>query len=97
MIRLRIKEILDANGVTQRELAKTLGVSAVTVNAWAVGRRLPSLEILDRIATSLGISIKEFFADEQDVTLTARFGDRTFNLTPQLLARAAAINANQIL
>lgn len=62
MVQLRLKEILRDKGVRQSELARQLGVTAVTVNSWTTGRRLPTLETLDRIATLLSLPITDFFA-----------------------------------
>lgn len=68
MINLRIKEILKSKNITQVELARHLGVTSVTVNGWVTGRRLPSLEILDKIACYTSTPIIRFF------TLTAKSG-----------------------
>lgn len=62
MIQLRLKEILKDKGLKQADLARELGVTAVTVNSWTSGRRFPPLETLDRIATMLSLPITEFFA-----------------------------------
>lgn len=62
MVQLRLKEILQSKGLKQTDLARDLGVTAVTVNSWTTGRRLPTLETLDRIATLLQVPITELFA-----------------------------------
>lgn len=61
MVRLRLRQILKAKSLSQLELAQRLGVSKITVNAWATGRSYPSIETLDRIALLLDTPISHFF------------------------------------
>lgn len=68
MVRLRLRQILKDKGLSQVELAQRLGVSKMTVNAWATGRSYPTIETLDRIARMLDTPITHFF-DEPAVAL----------------------------
>lgn len=65
---LRIKEILKEKGITQTELAGTLGISQVGLNKLINGN--PSLSSLERIATALNVSVKELFDDNPDDFIT---------------------------
>lgn len=70
MVKLRLREILAANNLSQAELARQLGVSTVTVNGWVTHRRLPTIETLDRIANLLSIHITQFFPQPPAISST---------------------------
>ena len=46
----RIKELREANGFTQSELARKLSVTRSTVNAWEMGTNKPCIDKLSDIA-----------------------------------------------
>lgn len=56
---LRISEVLKAKKVLQKDLAKRLGVSKVTVSYWCNNQTAPSLETLGQIAKILKVKISE--------------------------------------
>jgi transcriptional regulator with XRE-family HTH domain len=60
----RIKAVLDEKGIKQTWLAEQLGKSFSTVNAYACNRKQPSLEILNKIAGILQVSVKDLLAEE---------------------------------
>lgn len=52
-----LKMLRLQHGLTQQELAEKLGISAVTISGYELGRREPSIEILERIADCFGVSV----------------------------------------
>ncbi|MCH7607783.1 MAG: helix-turn-helix transcriptional regulator [Chloroflexi bacterium] len=54
-----IKDGRLANGMTQAELAASVGVESQTVQRWECGARLPSDESFTEMETVLGFSIQE--------------------------------------
>lgn len=60
----RIKLVLVEKGITQTELAKRLGKSFSTINAYCSNRKQPSLELLSKIADVLSVSIKDLIIDK---------------------------------
>ncbi|KAA6328877.1 hypothetical protein EZS27_022270 [termite gut metagenome] len=62
----RIKDVLDEKGIKQTWLAEKLGKSFSMVNAYACNRKQPSLEMLNRIADILQVSIKELIIDNKE-------------------------------
>ncbi|MDE6287985.1 MAG: helix-turn-helix domain-containing protein [Muribaculaceae bacterium] len=92
MIKLRIKELIEDKGFTQAQVARELGVTSMTVSGWATGKRYPSIEVLDNLATMLNVDIVDFFrsAVPQGVTLQARVGNTTVDLTPTLVKALAS-------
>lgn len=55
----RIKVVLVEKGISQTELAQKLGKSFSTINGYCCNRQQPSLEMLDRIAEILNVTIHE--------------------------------------
>lgn len=56
------KRIADARhvlGLTQKDLANKVGVTAQAVSKWERGSSCPDISILDKIADSLGVSVSE--------------------------------------
>ena len=60
----RIQELRKAQGLSQADLAKGLGVSRQTVNALERGRYDPSLPLAFTIAKLFGLRIEEIFEPE---------------------------------
>ena len=56
---LRLKEILKEKGVTQLSVSKAMKLSSVTINQWATGKTMPSVESLIRLCEILEISLDE--------------------------------------
>lgn len=61
----RIKEVLDKKGIKQIWLAEELGKSYNMVNGYAKNRRQPNLEILNKIADILDVSVTELIIDNK--------------------------------
>ena len=62
--------------MTQKELAKFVGVSRHTINAIEGGKYPPSLEVAFRIANILCTSIEDVFFYEPDIEVEHEFTDR---------------------
>ena len=60
----RIKLVLVEQDVSQTELAKKLGKSFSTINAYCSNRKQPSLELLNQIADILSVKMKDLFVDK---------------------------------
>lgn len=60
----RIKLVLVEQDVSQTELAKKLGKSFSTINAYCSNRKQPSLELLHQIADILSVKMKDLIVDK---------------------------------
>lgn len=60
----RIKLVLVEKEVSQTVLAKKLGKSFSTINAYCSNRKQPSLELLNEIADILSVSMKDLIVDK---------------------------------
>lgn len=59
----RIKTVLVEKDVSQTDLAKEIGKSFSTVNAYCCNRQQPSLELLYHIEKFLSVNIKDLLVD----------------------------------
>ena len=59
----RLKKMREANGWSQGELARRLGVSRQTINAIETDKYDPSLPLALRMAKLFGIAVPELFID----------------------------------
>ena len=62
----KIKNVLDERGSTQTWLAKKLGKSFSTVNAYCCNRYQPDLTTLLEIAGILKVDLKDLITDEHE-------------------------------
>ena len=60
----RLKEVREAKGWSQGELARRLGVSRQTINAVETDKYDPSLPLALRMARLFAVSVPELFIDE---------------------------------
>ena len=61
---LRIQEVLKIKKIQQKDLAKRLGVTRVTVSTWCNNKSTPSIEKLMLIAKELGVKISDLIIEE---------------------------------
>jgi transcriptional regulator with XRE-family HTH domain len=61
----RIKEVLDEKGIKQIWLAEKLGKSYNMLNGYVQNRRQPTLELLNKIADILDVSVTELIIDNK--------------------------------
>ncbi len=61
----RIKVVLTEKDVSQTHLAEMIGKSFCTVNAYCSNRQQPTLEVLNRIADCLNVSISELIIENK--------------------------------
>lgn len=60
----RLKQIREARGWSQGELARRLGVSRQTINAVETDKYDPSLPLALRMAKLFGVAVPELFIDQ---------------------------------
>ena len=60
----RLRELREARGWSQGELAEHLAVSRQTVNALETGKYDPSLPLAFKLARMFGQSIEDIFLDQ---------------------------------
>lgn len=61
----KIKEILEAKGISQTELAERLGKSFNMVNLYATNKIQPPISVLYQIANILNIDVRDLLVPNQ--------------------------------
>ncbi len=69
-VQKRIKELMEDRGWTDYRLCKESGLSASTVANMFNRNNLPTLPTLEAICMALGITLSQFFAENETVSLT---------------------------
>ena len=62
-----IRQLREARGLTQADLAEKIGVSSKTVSKWETAKGLPDVSLLQPLAQVLGISVIELMNGEHIV------------------------------
>lgn len=74
MAELRIKEVMQERGMTQKKLAEEIGVAEISLSRSLRGN--PTVETLDKIASALGVEIQELFKSEKGVITCPKCGTK---------------------
>lgn len=60
----RIKEIIKEKNLKVSDIADTMGIAQPSLSNLINGKTKPSLDMLERIAEALNVSVKELFAND---------------------------------
>lgn len=60
----KISQAIKASGLTDKEIARKLGVSVSSANAYRYGFRKPSAGRLSRLARVLNVNVRELLREE---------------------------------
>jgi transcriptional regulator with XRE-family HTH domain len=64
-IATRLREVREANGLSQRALARSAGISNATISLIESRKLNPSVAVLKRILEGVPMDLSAFFADEE--------------------------------
>lgn len=59
-----IKNLREAKGMTQAQLAEKIGVSDKAVSKWETAKGLPDITLIEPLSKALGISVSELISGE---------------------------------
>ena len=59
-----IKNLREAKGLTQLQLAETIGVSSKAVSKWETAKGLPDISLVEPLSKALGVSVMELMSGE---------------------------------
>lgn len=79
---LRIKEISKGKGVSITKLAELVGITQPNMSNIANGKTSPSLELLERIASALGVTVPELFAAPKEGVINCPYCGNVIKLNP---------------
>ena len=77
--RTKIKEICQAKGITQKELADKIGITDISLNKTLRGE-YPQLQTLEKIAGALGVKITDLFEDTSGTIGVIRHNNRSYEI-----------------
>ena len=63
---MKLKELRKEKGFTQKELGKAVGISEVMIGQYERGVRTPKIEMREKIANALGVTLNYFLSDSDD-------------------------------
>lgn len=66
----RLQKLLEARGWSEYRLSKECGLSQSTIGNIFRRNTVPSLDSLEKICASFGITLSQFFADNDMIELT---------------------------
>ncbi len=92
---LRIKEVLKEKKITAVSLAATLGIAQPSMSNIVNGKVMPSIETLEKIATSLGVEFVDLFEKRGDFVALISMGGNNyrFDSVEALKSFANTLNA----
>lgn len=61
-IKINLREIRKQKGLTQKELAKLSYISTAYVSGLELGKRMPTIFVLIKLARALGVKISDLVA-----------------------------------
>lgn len=64
VVKKRLKTIRENLKLNQSQFADKLNISQAAISQFEDGKRVPSIETLDKIATTLGMSIQSLLSEE---------------------------------
>lgn len=70
MVAYRIKHLREQNSLTQAELAKQLGITRSSVNAWEMGISVPSTQYIVELANIFKVSTDYLLGIESSATVS---------------------------
>lgn len=71
MIYKRIKLLREAAGMTQTELAKKLGITRSSINAWEMGISVPSTQYIVELARMFKVSSDYLLGIDNTISIDA--------------------------
>lgn len=72
MVAERIKQLREQKGMTQAELARQLGITRSSVNAWEMGISVPSTQYVVELAELFSVSTDYLLGVNTSATVSVR-------------------------
>ena len=70
MVAEKIKFLREQNGMTQAQLAKQLGITRSSVNAWELGISVPSTQYIVELASMFKVSTDYLLGTDNTATIS---------------------------
>lgn len=70
MVADRIKALREAQGITQANLARKIGITRSSINAWELGISVPSTQYIVELASIFGVSTDYLLCVNESATIS---------------------------
>lgn len=90
VVKKRLKAIRENLNLNQSQFADRLGISQAAISQFEDGKRVPSIETLDKIASALHMSVVALLSDENATD------DQKTEVIQQLTAQLATMNMQEL-
>lgn len=75
-----LRELRQAQGITQEALANELGVSNRSVSRWETGRTMPDFDLLIELAKRYDVSVDELLAAERSSSMDTQTEESLYRI-----------------
>ena len=62
----KIKELMNAAGLSQKELAKKANITEASMSKYLSGDRTPRIDVVVKLANALGVSVNDLLLEGDD-------------------------------
>lgn len=66
LLAMKLRKFRQAAGFSQRNVAESLRINRSTYSYYELGKTMPDVSTLNRIANIFGVPVEEFFASEEE-------------------------------
>lgn len=80
-MKLRLRELLKERSLTLKAFSELSGISQPNLSNYINGNVSPTLEMLNRISESLGVTVTELFEETNSLELYIRYKGNMYNIT----------------
>ena len=96
MIEERLKKLREQNAMTQTELAKKLGITRSSVNAWEMGISVPSTQYIIELSLLYKVSTDYLLGQDKQLTLDiSGLEQEDIDIVYQLVQHLRKINTEE--
>ena len=96
MIEERLKKLREQNAMTQTELAKKLGITRSSVNAWEMGISIPSTQYIIELSLLYKVSTDYLLGQDKQLTLDiSGLEQEDIDIVYQLVQHLRKINTEE--
>lgn len=81
MVKLRLREILKERSMTLKAFSELSGISQPNLSNYINGNVSPTLEMLNRIASSLSIPVAELFEEPDSVEFYVKYKGNLYSIS----------------
>lgn len=92
MIADRIRELREQRGLTQSELARQLGITRSSVNAWEMGISIPSTQYVVELAHLFKVTTDYLLCVDAATIIVSGLTEEDINLLLRIVAHLRDIN-----